>query len=74
MSKDGMPLREDLTVPSLGYLKFPKEFVERFDIDKKQVPSPRASYEKDGHTVRLVFEWAEQEIEHNERVTEEDDH
>jgi hypothetical protein len=55
-------------------LKFPKAFVERFDIDKKQVPSPRASYEKDGHTVRLVFEWAEQEIEHNERVTEEDDH
>lgn len=71
MSEDGMPLREQLVVKSLGYLKFPKQFVERFDIEKTEMPSPRARIDEQDENIRLVFEWTEEEIAEAQNVEEE---
>src|SRR3990167_3154968 len=72
MTKDRVlgrvPERGDLILRSfnttLGYLKFPKEFVDKFSkLNVKNITSPEVSVESYGGRVSLIYSWDEMEMD-----------
>ncbi len=52
---------------AFGYLKFPKQFVERFRHDREKVADPEAFLSEDGDEVRLTFVWNKNDLEQSRR-------